>query len=282
MKILSRKFILTTLSVFLLASLLSFPRLDDLSLAQTPPSYNQEVEEGLQYFRKLANEQLSLAETLVAAIKSGDLEKAKATYVEARPPYEQIEVFAGSFEQEDSDIDARPYAFDDGEESPDFKGFHRIEGFLYRDGNLKAAIPYSEELVASIRSLINKLNDPSNFSAASNFEGMIAVATEVPAKKISSEEETWSDQSLLIFKNNWEGIYSQYKPFASLLNQNIATRVDAGYQACMNAIAPFFKSNQVAATPYSSLTNQDRRKIVEASYQFRDALLEARAALNLS
>merc|ERR1712134_57729 len=32
-------------------------------------------------------------------------------------------------------------------------------------------------------------------------------------KKIASEEETWSGQSLLIFDSNWDGILSQAKPF---------------------------------------------------------------------
>ncbi len=48
-----------------------------------------------------------------------------------------IETYAGSFEQEDTDIDARPYAIDGGETSPDFKGFHRIEALIHRDGNLR-------------------------------------------------------------------------------------------------------------------------------------------------
>ena len=34
------------------------------------------------------------------------------------------------------------------------------------------------------------------------------MATEVVSKKISSEEEMWSDLSMLIFYNNYKGIYS--------------------------------------------------------------------------
>lgn len=244
--------------------------------------YSEQVEKGLQYFRQQANEQLSLVEDLLATLKSGDLEAAKAAYVDARPPYEEIEVFAGSFEQEDSDIDARPYSFEKGELSRNFVGFHRIERLVYRDANLEAAIPYAERLKASVQSLINKLNDPSRFSAAKNFDGMITLATEVPAKKISSEEETWSGQSLLIFKHNWIGIYSQYKPFASLLDPEIANRVDAAYQACMDSIEPFFNDDSVAAVPYRELTTPQRGEVVRTSYQFRNALIEARDALGLS
>lgn len=38
---------------------------------------------------------------------------------------------------------------------------------------------------------------------------------------MSSEEETWSKMSNLIFYNNWKGIYSQLLPFAQL-SKNIS------------------------------------------------------------
>jgi hypothetical protein len=41
------------------------------------------------------------------------------------------------------------------------------------------------------------------FEKADTWAGMIALATEVGAKKFSSEEETFSDLSILIFDNNF-------------------------------------------------------------------------------
>ncbi len=262
---------------------LSYPTHASSSIvAQAPTPYAAEIEEGLQYFRKLAQEQLVLVEELQTALESGDITTAEATYIKARPPYEQIEVFAASFEQEDADIDARPYAFDDGEKSSEFKGFHRIERLVFRDRDLVAAVPYAKELKGTVQSLLDKLNDTSNFSASLNFDGMIGLATEVPAKKISGEEETWSDQSILIFRENWDGIYSQYSPFASLLDSAVATKVDVAYEACKKSIAQFVTEGVAAATPYSSLSMEQRRTILRASYQLRDALIDAREALNIS
>ena len=254
------------------------------TIAANPGNYTEQVQAGIQYFQKQAQEQLPLAQKLLEALKSGNLETAKTAYVNSRPPYEQIEVLAGNFEQEDTDIDARPYAFDAGDEDEAFKGFHKIEALIYRDGDLKAAVPYGEGLIASINSLIGKLNDPNNFNAKDHFGGMIAVATEVPAKKISSEEETWSDQSLLIFKNNWIGIYSQYEPFAPLVKEKDATlaaNVESAYQACLKTVESFFTQGQVAAKPYSSVNPQQRGAILEASYKYRDALIKARDALGI-
>ncbi len=254
------------------------------TVAANSSNYTEQVQAGIQYFQKEAQEQLPLVEKLLEALKSGNIEAAKTSYVNSRPPYEQIEVLAGNFEEEDTDIDARPYAFDAGEEDEAFKGFHRIEALIYRDGDLKAAVPYGEGLIASVKSLIGKLNDPNNFNAKDHFGGMIAVATEVPAKKISSEEETWSDQSLLIFKNNWIGIYSQYQPFGALVKQkdaSLAQEVESAYQACLKTVEPFFTQGQVAAKPYSSINIKQRDAIVKTSYKFRDALIKARNSLGI-
>jgi len=247
--------------------------------------YQAEVAAGVNYFKRQAQAQLPLVESLLAALKQGNVAEAQRLYVDARPPYEEIEVYAGSFEQEDSDIDARPYAFDEGESSPEFRGFHRIEALIYRDQNLADAVPYAERLIASVKSLQGKLNDLSNFSASKNFDGMIALATEVPAKKISSEEETWSDQSLVIFKHNWIGIYSQFKPYEPALakrSPDLVTAVARAYQNCLKTVEPFFTPGRVAAQPYSTLNAQQRQAIVQASYQFRDALVAARQALGIS
>ncbi|MEI6331006.1 MAG: EfeM/EfeO family lipoprotein [Pseudanabaena sp. ELA645] len=251
------------------------------ALAAQPSSYNTQVNNGVAYFRKRANDQLPLAENLLAALNSGDLDRAKMAYVDSRPPYEEIEVYAGSFEKEDTDIDSRPYVIDGGETSPQYKGFHRIESMIYRDGDLKSAVPYGEELVASLKSLIVKLNNPKNFNAALNFKGMLSLANEVPSKKISSEEETWSDQSLLIFKHNWIGIHSQFIPYKSVLSKNIVAEEESAYQDCLKTVAPFFRSGEIAAKPYSQVSMIDRGAIVRASYRYRDVLLKAKAALKI-
>ncbi|MEO1377159.1 MAG: imelysin family protein [Cyanobacteria bacterium J06635_10] len=89
-----------------------------ITVAANTSNYTEQVQAGVQYFQKQAKEQLPLAEKLLEDLKSGKLEAAKTAYVNSRPPYEQIEVLAGNFEQEDTDIDARPYAFDAGDGHP--------------------------------------------------------------------------------------------------------------------------------------------------------------------
>lgn len=65
---------------------------------------------------------------------------------------------------------------------------------------------------------------PGSTASVDVFDGVIGVLTEVPAKKISSEEETWSGKSLMIFYNNWLGAYSQLAPFARMVRAALGVR----------------------------------------------------------
>jgi len=260
----------------------SYSFLGDRTLADA--RYSSQVEAGLQYFRNLAQTNLIACQELLAVLRSNDLEQAKLAYINARPAYEQIEVHAVSFEQTDKDIDARPYAFDRGEDDPEFRGFHKIEALIFRDTNLRSAIPFAQRLIVSSQQLIQDLQKRGNFSAVKHFDGMIALANEVGAKKISSEEETWSDQSILIFRENWEGIYSQYRPFAPAvirINPQLHAMVESAYKSAMATIAPFTIANQIPTTPYSQVGIADRAKIVKATNRLRDVLVEVRRALRV-
>ncbi|MEO1534758.1 MAG: EfeM/EfeO family lipoprotein [Planctomycetota bacterium] len=248
------------------------------------PELAAAVDQGIAYFRRRCEDQLPLVLELERAIRSGDLTAAKHAYVESRPPYEEIETLAANFEETDRDIDARPYAFEEGETSAEFKGFHRIEVLLYADGDTEAALPYATELVGSIRTLGRQLGERERFSAAGQFGGMLMLATEVAAKKVSSEEETWSDQSLLIFRSNWIGVYSQYRPFTPLVQASSSSRaeaVESAYNDARELIEPHFRSGSAAGTPYSTIGVTERRAITNASMRLRDAIAAAATELGI-
>jgi iron uptake system component EfeO len=250
----------------------------------TAAAHDAAVAEGIAWFRRRAADQLPLVRAMERAIAAGDLAAARAAYVDARPPYEEIEVLALCFEESDSAIDARPYAFDDGETSADFRGFHRIEALLFRDDDLRAAAPWAGDLVGWCERLERELGEPERFSAGQTFDGMLGLATEIGAKKISSEEETWSDQSLVIFKHNWLGIHSQYRPFAAAVAAKqpaVAAAVERTNAAALATVAPFFKAGVVAGRPYSEVRTAERRAISAAAYAYRDALAAAREALGI-
>ena len=247
------------------------------------PRFQDSVAGGVNYFKKRCDDQIPLVKALQKAIASGDVESAKIVYIDSRPPYEEIETTAGSFAESDADIDARPYAFEGGEQDPDFKGFHKIENLIFAEEDLDAARPYADGLHQSIIRLRTELDDPTRFSPEGQFGGMVALSTEIPAKKISSEEETWSDQTLLIFKHNWIGIYSQFKPFADAPGANKASiqRVDEAHRAAMATLKPHFTKGKTAATPYSRIPIKERRAMADASNRYRDAIIVVRDELGI-
>jgi iron uptake system component EfeO len=251
--------------------------------ATTDPYANQ-VAAGVDYFWTICDDQLALCEKLHAAIKSGNLDEAKNAYLAARPPYEEIETHALCFEETDRDIDARPYVFGGGETDDEYRGFHKIEMYLFGEGEVATAEPYAATLVESIKTLKKDLSTPENFNSSLYFEGMIGLANEVSAKKISSEEETWSDQSLIIFRHNWLGILSQYKTFRKLVeakDEKLAERTMNSFLGALALVAPHFKPNTPAATPYSQIGMLDRRAICKASNQIRDSLIDVKALLKI-
>ena len=248
--------------------------------------YADQVEPGLAYFRLMADRQLPLVEGLAAKIRAKDLPGALLAYVESRPPYEQIEVLAGDFEDTDTDIDARPASFDLGDTDDAFKGFHRIEMLLYGDEDLDAALPYADELIESVKQLRADLDVREKFSSAGQFAGMTGLANEIAAKKVSSEEETWSDQSLLIFRHNFRGIHMQYNAYDEIVRGIDESAADAVKEAFIRAdrsIQSYFRLFNTGSTVgYSQVKNAERREITKASNQLRDALLGAAELLGLT
>ena len=166
---------------------------------------------------------------------------------------------------------------------PDFKGFHKVEGLIFRDEDLDAARPVAQELEGSLEELVRDLATRENFSAKKTFEGLQALANEIGAKKISSEEETWSDRSLLIFRYNLVGIDSQFRPFAAALAAKNAAAADGVARAYRQAAAAVdaVYGGEPGGRPYSSVRVAERRAVVQGAYAYRDALAKAAETLGL-
>ena len=246
---------------------------------------NQAALKGVAYFKKRNEKQIEMVDALRKAIASRDLQAAQRAYVDSRPPYEEIEVLAANFEDSDSDIDARPYSFDGGETSDDFRGFHKIEYLLFRDDDLDMAGKYADTLVKSAQKLHKELGEPERYSPQTHFEGMIGLAEEIGSRKVSSEEETWSDQSMLIFRSNIIGINSQYEPFAALVAKKSPDRDQAvkdSYKAFRAVLEPYEIGPGEALTPYSQVRIGERKAISDATYKYRDSLIAAAETLGVT
>lgn len=250
--------------------------------------YATQVRQGLRHFVKECAKQQSLVRQLHDAIESFNLTRAKAMYGQSRPPYEQIEVLASDFPQLDGYIDQRPYAVARGEVDMDWRGFHEIERALFRDADLNTALASMSPLTDAVDRLCERLRagaaGKGGFSASSSFDGMITLAYEVPAKKISSEEETWSDLSVMIFRENVKGIWSQFKPFENVLPTDISRRVRQKYERVRALIQWTVDrgnefENGTKFRLYSKVRVWERKALSDKFYELGRALRMAKMAL---
>jgi iron uptake system component EfeO len=262
------------------------------SSPETPAGFDSEVADSVAYLQKLVVNMTASVGRLASAIASGDLSASRVAYENSRYEYEQIEVFALFFIDVDSDIDARPYAFLLGEEDSGFKGFHKIERALFRDGDLQTAQDFVTQLVASTSQLATVIQDAGNFDVVGSFEGMIGLAIEVAAKKISGEEETFSDLSNLIFEMNWKGIQYLFAPYAARPDIN-GTAVGQAIEATfldINDLVSRIRSNasfpvafKGSSTPsFRALASETfLEEMVAVSYRLAELLVEAAEKLGI-
>ncbi|OSX80052.1 hypothetical protein BU14_0060s0018 [Porphyra umbilicalis] len=266
------------------AAAAAVPRLPALAAVRiATDAFPNETAAGVAAFSTQCSKQQQVLVPLRAALEAGNMTAARTAYAAARPPYEQIETLAASFEDEDTAIDARPDAFDYGERSPEWAGLHAVERALYRDNDAGAAVSALDAVDTAVASLCEKLKDPTLFSAAGNFDGMLALSLEVPAKKISSEEETWSDLSLMIFRENAKGIAALYEPFAPVLDNATAAPVAAALANIKSLWSRVDAGNDwetgVAFRAYSNTTVAERADIHTAFMGLHRSLRVAEAEL---
>jgi iron uptake system component EfeO len=259
--------------------------------AVIPTGFQVEVETSVSHLQGLVTDMVTSVAALASAIQSRDLGFSRIAYEAARHEYEQIEVYALAFSEIDRAIDARPYSFELGEDDPGFRGFHKIERALFRDGNLDVAQEYVTQLIESTSQLEDAVKNTSNFNVVGCFEGMIELSLEIASKKISGEEETFSDLSVLIFEKNWQGISVVYAPFAARSEVN-GTSVGAAVQEIFMSQqelveriknASFPVAFEGSATPSFRALPSDTfvEEIVASSYQLVDALVQVADTLGI-
>jgi iron uptake system component EfeO len=148
-----------------------------------------------------ADEFVEGTEKFVAAVKAGDVAKAKSLYAQARHPWEAIEPVAESFGDLDPRIDGREDVIAEGME---FTGYHRLEKDLWKDGLQKDSGAIADQLLADVKEIAakSKTVDPTALSIAN---GAKALLDEVATGKITGEEERYSHTDLWDFDGNLEG-----------------------------------------------------------------------------
>ncbi len=246
--------------------------------------FSSAVTSGVAVAIERCDELILRIEDLLVALDSGTLEGTWHAYAAARAPYEEIQVLAAAFPELDLAIDGRSSEFEAGEFDPGFRGFHRIEIFLFARKRMGAAMPYARQLLEDAQELRAVLDDRGRFSASETFDGMQRRCMDVATRMVSSEEEMWSNQTLLVIHHAWIGCYEQYKYFAGAVRSEdalLAERIDRAYRKAIEEVAGEFSSEGVEGSPFTLIDMAQRRQIADSSLKLRGYLIQASKALEL-
>jgi iron uptake system component EfeO len=194
----------------------------------------------------------------VAAVKAGDVAKAKSLYAQARHPWEAIEPVAESFGDLDPKIDGREDVIADGMA---FTGYHRLEKDLWKDGLQKDSGTIADQLLADVTEIAakSKTVEPTALSIAN---GAKALLDEVATGKITGEEERYSHTDLWDFDGNLEGsrqALAVLRPVIAERDPALQKALDADFTELSSLLAKHKTGADYKS--YTALTDADIKEL---------------------
>lgn len=210
----------------------------------------------------IANVRRLVADTraFTAAVKAGDVAKAKALYPSTRTSYEKIEPVAELFSDLDGAIDSRADDHEKAEQDPAFGGFHRIEHGLWVAGNTQGLAPVADQLLADVQALQGRLAKLT-FPPEKVVGGAAVLMEEVAATKISGEENRYSHTDLWDFQANFEGAYKiveLLQPLIERENAAFADKTQGNFKVVFDTLAKY-RTPDGGFETYSRLSERDRK-----------------------
>lgn len=234
------------------------------------------------YVQAEAKELVAKTAAFVAAVKAGEVEKAKSLFADTRTHYERIEPIAELFNELDPAIDAREDDYKQGPKDPGFTGFHRIEHALWIENSAEGVKETAGKLEADVKKLQAEI-DALTFPPSKVVGGAAVLMEEVAATKISGEEDRYSRTDLSDFQANVEGsqkIVELFRPMIAEKNQALLDKADANFKQINEILAKYKTAN--GFEPYDKLTEADRKTLQAPINTLAEDLAQLRGTLGLN
>jgi FTR1 family protein len=210
------------------------------------------------YVTTQADELIKRVTPFVAAVKAGDVEKAKSLFASARVPYETIEPVAESFGNLDPEIDAR---VNDLAKGTKWTGFHRIEQALWVKRSTAGMDAIADKLLADCRTLQAKTKtltyQPDELANGAN-----GLLDEIAGSKITGEEDRYSHTDLSDFEANVVGSQTTFgllAPAVKAKDPALAAKISAAFDAVQAELAALKRDG--AFPSYDTVGNAEREKL---------------------
>jgi iron uptake system component EfeO len=227
--------------------------------ATTNPGLSEAADKYAAYVVKQADEMTTRTTAFVAAVKAGDVARAKQLYETSRVPYEKIEPVAESFGNLDPAIDARE---NDVAQGDPWTGFHPLEKALWVTGLTAADDQLADQLLANVKRLQAKVKN-NTYDPVQLANGAVELLNEVSQSKITGEEERYSHVDLTTFKANVDGAKEAFdllKPELEKTDPELAKEVEGRFDDLYAALDKYKVKGEVYEN-YSKINQQQRREL---------------------
>ncbi|MFI0940504.1 iron uptake system protein EfeO [Streptomyces sp. NPDC021020] len=220
---------------------------------------------------------LPATKTFTDAVRAGDVEKAKASFAQARYYYEEVEPVAESFGDLDPDLDARE---DDVTDATKWTGFHRLEKALWQDKSLTGMKPIADKLDADVAKL-KTLVATTTYQPAQLANGATGLLDEVAASKVTGEEDRYSHTDLSDFEANVIGAQKAFdllKPALDKIDASLSSNVSTQFTAVLDALKPYKQG--AAYVDYSTVGDDKRRELTQKVDALAEPLSQVAGKVN--
>jgi iron uptake system component EfeO len=217
----------------------------------------------------------------VAAVKAGEIDKAKELFPRVRLPYEAIEPIAELFSDLDASIDSRADDYEKAEKDPEFPGFHRIEYALWVENSTTDVQDVADKLLADVKELQTRIAGLI-FPSEKVVGGAAVLMEEVAATKVSGEEDRYSHTDLWDFKGNFDGsrkIVELVRPLIEETEGAFLKTVDQNFDAVETTLNKYHTNGVFVS--YEKLTEADRNLLASAVNTLAEDLSTLRGKLGL-
>ncbi|MBO1418097.1 iron uptake system protein EfeO [Streptomyces sp. FH025] len=230
------------------------------------------------YAQEQADATIPAVEAFAAAIKAGELDKAKSLYAPSRTGWERTEPVAESFGDVDPKTDTREDKLEQGQE---WTGWHRLEKALFADAKIgDEEKKLADQLVADLKDWQKKIPE-AEITATSMANGAKELLDEVATNKITGEEDRYSHTDLADFHANVEGAQKAYellKPVAAEKDPELAKTLDSEF-AAINALLAKYRQADGTFTSYDKVTDAERKTFSDAVNSLGEPLSKLAAAV---
>jgi iron uptake system component EfeO len=226
------------------------------------------------YVAEQVHDTIEATEDFVAALKAGDLEKAKSLFAPSRVGWEAIEPVAESFGDIDPKVDTREADLESGQT---WTGWHKIEKTLWVDGTTDNMGTAGDDLLAELHILSSRVAD-AEITPTSMANGAKELLDEVATGKITGEEDAFSHTDLWDFKANLDGakkVYDLLRPLVT--DSSLTSTLDTEFADADEALDKYKDGN--GWQDYSKVDEAGRKALSDAVNALAEPLSKLAAAV---